>query len=142
MVPQTLSKYFSVITTDVKKNWHPTLSQSKNSFLGTHLRGVSRGGTPKLCPKYLTSKYLISNHTGTPRLSRTKKWILGGFRRGDSIPKLCQNICLPKYPLINKKLASYVKPLKNLISEGSIWGVFGRVVSPNQCQNACLLDIY
>ena len=67
--PQIMSKYLSLKYLLIsKKNWHPSLSRSKNWFFGAPFWGGSRGGgTPKSCmSKYFSLKYLlISKKNGT-----------------------------------------------------------------------------
>ena len=48
VVPPNYVKIFvSQISTDIKKNWHPSLSRSKNWFFGAPFWGGSRGSCPK-----------------------------------------------------------------------------------------------
>ena len=48
VVPPNYVKIFvSQISTDIQKNWHPSLSRSKNWFFGAPFWGGSRGSCPK-----------------------------------------------------------------------------------------------
>ena len=45
--PNYVKIFVSQISTDIQKNWHPSLSRSKNWFFGAPFWGGSRGSCPK-----------------------------------------------------------------------------------------------
>ena len=59
VVPPNYVKIFvSQISSDIQKNWHPSLSRSKNCFLGPHFGGVPGGVAPKKFQKTQLRMYL------------------------------------------------------------------------------------
>ena len=65
-----------------------------------------------------------------------------GGPQGGGTPKPCQNICFLSIYWYQKKLAPYVKPLKNWFLGVPFGQVLEGVGTPKLCQNICLLSVY
>ena len=134
VVPPNYVKIFvSQISTDIKKNWHPSLSRSKIWFFG----GSPGGWYPQTMSKYFSLKYLlISKKTGT--LGYMVKKIcfwggpFGGVPGGMWYPQIMSKYLSLKYLLISKKTGTLAWAVQRIDFLGPHFGgVPGGVVPPN-----------
>ena len=99
------SKYLSVkylLSPDIIKHWHPSLSRSKTWFLGGPFGGVPGRWHPQTMSKYLSVKYLLIS-----KKSRTLPWAIQkidfwGVHLGGWHPQTMSKYLTGTYLLISK----------------------------------------
>ena len=151
VVPPNYVKIFvSQISTDIKKNWHPSLSCSKNWFFGAPFWGGPRGGGwyPQTMSKYFSLKYLlISKKNGTLGYM-VKKICFWGVHLGGSpggwYPQIMSKYLSLKYLLISKKTGTLAWAVQKFDFLGPHFGGVpgGGGGTPKPCLNISLLNIY